>query len=66
MIYGRRDHIVETRFGAQLDHALTRAGNTSVLLEMPWSEHAFDIIPNGLGGQIALSYTEQFMRWALR
>jgi hypothetical protein len=37
-----------------------------VLLELPWSEHAFDLIPNGLGGQIALSYTEQFIRWALR
>jgi len=66
LIYGRRDHIVEARFGAQLNSALTRAGNTSVLLEMPWSEHAFDIIPNGLGGQIALAYTEQFMRWAIR
>ena len=66
LIYGRRDHIVEARFGSQLNRALTRAGNTSVLLEIPWSEHAFDIIPNGLGGQIALSYTEQFMRWAIR
>jgi acetyl esterase/lipase len=66
LIYGRRDHIVEARFGQQLDRALTRAGATSVLLELPWSEHAFDIIPNGLGGQIALSYTEQFIRWALR
>jgi acetyl esterase/lipase len=66
LIYGRRDHIVEARFGEQLDRALTRAGNTSVLLELPWSEHVFDLIPNGLGGQISLSYTEQFIRWALR
>ena len=66
LIYGRRDHIVEARFGEQMDRALTRAGSTSVLLEIPWSEHAFDLIPNGLGGQIALSYTEQFIRWALR
>jgi acetyl esterase/lipase len=65
-IYGSRDHIVEARFGRQLDRALTQAGATSVLLELPWSEHAFDLIPNGLGGQIALSYTEQFIRWALR
>jgi acetyl esterase/lipase len=66
LIYGRRDHIVEARFGEELDRALTRAGATSVLLEIPWSEHAFDLIPNGLGGQIALSYTEQFIRWAVR
>ena len=65
LIYGRRDHIVEARFGEQLDRALTHAGSRSVLLEIPWSEHAFDIVPNGLGGQIALSYTEQFIRWAL-
>jgi acetyl esterase/lipase len=66
LIYGRRDHIVEARFGLQLDRALKHAGNTSVLLEIPWSEHAFDIIPNGLAGQIALHYTEQFIRWAVR
>jgi acetyl esterase/lipase len=66
LIYGTRDHIVEARFGRQLDRALTQAGATSVLLELPWSEHAFDLIPNGLGGQISLSYTEQFIRWALR
>ena len=66
LIYGRRDHIVEARFGSQLSRALARAGNTSLFLEIPWSEHAFDVIPNGLGGQIALSYTEQFMRWAIR
>ena len=66
LIYGHRDHIVEARFGEQMDRALKQAGSTSVLLELPWSEHAFDIIPNGLGGQIALSYTEQFIRWAIR
>jgi acetyl esterase/lipase len=66
LIYGRRDHIVEARFGEQLNRALTRAGSKSVLLELPWSEHAFDFLPNGLGGQIALSYTEQFIRWAIR
>jgi acetyl esterase/lipase len=65
LIYGRRDHIVEARFGRQLDRALKHAGATSVLLELPWSEHAFDVIPNGLGGQIALYYTERFMSWAV-
>jgi acetyl esterase/lipase len=64
LIYGRRDHVVEARFGEQLDRALKRTGTTSVLLELPWSEHAFDFIPNGLGGQIALHYTERFISWA--
>jgi acetyl esterase/lipase len=61
LIYGKRDHIVEARFGEQVDRALKRSGSTSVLLEVPWSEHAFDVLPNGLGGQVSLYYVEQFL-----
>jgi acetyl esterase/lipase len=64
--YGSRDHIVEARYGRQLDAALKRAGVTSVLLELPWSEHAFDAVPNGLGRGIALRYTERFIAWAVK
>jgi acetyl esterase/lipase len=64
-IYGTRDHIVEARFGRMLDAALTRAGATSVLLELPWSEHSFDAVPNGMGRQIAMRYTERFIAWAV-
>ena len=64
-IYGSRDHIVEARFGRKLDAALAGAGATSVLLELPWSEHAFDAVPNGMGRQVALSYTERFIAWAV-
>lgn len=66
LMYGKRDHIVEARFGEQLDRALKKAGTTSVLLELPWSEHAFDELPNGLGGQIGLYYTEAFLTAVLR
>jgi acetyl esterase/lipase len=66
LLYGSRDHSVEPRFGRQLDRALKQAGNASFLLELPWSEHAFDIVPNGLGGQIALYYMERFIAWAVR
>ena len=65
-LYGHHDHVVEARFGRQIDRALKKSGNMSVLLELPWSEHAFDIVPNGLGGQVALYYTERFISWALR
>jgi acetyl esterase/lipase len=65
-IYGSRDHVVEARFGRQIDRALKRSGHTSVLLELPWSEHAFDIVPNGLGGQISLYYIERFIAWETR
>ncbi len=64
-LYGTRDHIVEARFGRMLDAALEKAGATSVLLELPWSEHSFDAVPNGMGRHIALSYTERFIAWAV-
>jgi acetyl esterase/lipase len=66
LIYGARDHIVEARFGRELHDRLQEKGATSVLLEIPWAEHAFDALPNGLSGQIALYYTERFFAWALR
>ena len=64
-VYGSRDHIVEARFGRMLDAALRKAGATSVLLELPWSEHSFDAVPGGMGGHIALRYTERFIAWAV-
>lgn len=65
LLYGRRDHVVEARFGRMLDERLRSTGTTSVLLEIPWAEHAFDIIPSGLSSQIALYYVERFLAWAL-
>src|SRR5688500_11964960 len=64
-IYGSRDHVVEARFGRMLDSALKQAGATSVFLELPWSEHSFDAVPNGMARRIALSYTERFIAWAV-
>jgi acetyl esterase/lipase len=66
LVYGARDHIVAPRFGRELDERLREAGARSVLLEIPWAEHAFDAVPNGVSGQIALYYTERFLAWALR
>ena len=66
LLYGARDHIVEARFGRQLDTQLRALGARSVYLEIPWAEHAFDVLPSGLSGQIAIYYTERFLAWALR
>ena len=66
LVYGARDHVVAPRFGRALHDRLRQAGAVSVLLELPWAEHAFDALPNGLSGQIALYYTERFLAWALR
>ena len=66
LVYGARDHTVEARFGRELNDRLQEHGATSVLLEIPWAEHAFDALPSGLSAQIALYYTERFLAWALR
>jgi len=66
LIYPKRDHLVLPRFGQQLHEKLQAAGNQTVLLEIPWAEHAFDAVFNGVSNQLALYYTERFLAWALR
>jgi acetyl esterase/lipase len=61
LVYGARDHVVEARFGRRLDERLHREGVSSALLELPWAEHAFDVVPNGLGAQVELFYVERFL-----
>ena len=60
-IHGTRDHVVLPIFSRELHAKLTELGAKSVLLEIPWAEHAFDALPNGLSGQVALYYTERFL-----
>ena len=64
LIYGARDHVVLPRFGAVLAGRLRAAGGTAVFLEIPWAEHAFDSVSNGLSGQLSLYYAERFLSWA--
>jgi acetyl esterase/lipase len=64
-LYGARDQVVEARWGRLLHERLMTTGTVSILLELPWAEHAFDAIPNGPGGQIAIYYVERFLAWAL-
>jgi acetyl esterase/lipase len=65
LVHGSRDHIVEVRFARNMHKRLRDANNTSVLLEIPWAEHAFDSIFQGPSNQLALYYTERFLAWAL-
>lgn len=66
LIYGGRDHIVQAKFGRYLSEKLRTADNIVTFLEIPWAEHAFDAVPNGISNQIALYYTERFLAWAMR
>lgn len=60
-IHGGRDHVVPPAFARALHEQLKSNGARALLLEIPWAEHAFDFMPNGLSGQIALYYTERFL-----
>jgi acetyl esterase/lipase len=60
LIYGARDHIVEARFGRELDTKLKAVGVSSIYLEIPWAEHAFDKVP-GLSVRLTQPYVERFL-----
>lgn len=66
LVYAGRDHIVQPKFGRQLYEQLRSTGNRAVWLELPWAEHSFDAVFNGVSNQIALYYTERFLAWALK
>ncbi len=66
LIYGQRDHIVQSKFGRKLYEQLQRTGNQAIFLEIPWAEHAFDAIFQGVTSQVALYYTERFLAGALK
>jgi acetyl esterase/lipase len=64
-IYGLRDHVVLPQFGRDLHARLRTAGARSVLLEIPWADHAFDELPSGLSGQLSLYCIERFLAAAM-
>ncbi len=66
LIYGGRDHIVMSKFGKFLAQALEAKQNKVVFIEIPWADHAFDAVFQGVSNQFALYYTERFLAWALR
>ena len=66
LIYGGRDHIVMSKFGKGLAQALEAQQNKVVFIEIPWADHAFDAVFQGISNQFALYYTERFLVWALR
>ena len=66
LIYGGRDHIVMSKFGKRLAQALSDQNNQAVFIEIPWADHAFDSVFQGISHQFALYYTERFLAWTLR
>lgn len=66
LVYGGRDHIVQAKFGRTLSERLRAVGSRAIFLEIPWAEHAFDAVFNGVSNQLALYYTERFLAWTLQ
>lgn len=66
LVYAGRDHIVEAKFGRFLYKQLQSTGNRAIMLEIPWAEHAFDAVFNGVSNQLALYYTERFLAHTLK
>lgn len=62
---GKRDRMVDPRQSRRLYDKLQEYDIPSVLLELPWANHAFDFAINGPGGQISLKYLTQFLAWVL-
>jgi acetyl esterase/lipase len=66
LVYGGQDHIIQAKFGRTLGDRLQAVGSQVIFLEIPWAEHAFDAVFNGVSNQLALYYTERFLAWALQ
>jgi len=60
LIGGARDELVRIAFQHKMRDALRVHQNTVASLELPWSNHAFDTIPNSIGGQFVRYYLERF------
>lgn len=65
LIYGGKDHVVQAKYGRALNQQLQAVGSRAIFLEIPWADHSFDSVFNGVSSQLALYYTERFLAWAL-
>ena len=65
LIYGGKDHIIQSKYGRYLAQKLRSQGNKAIFIEIPWADHAFDAVFSGLSNQLALYHTERFLAWAL-
>jgi acetyl esterase/lipase len=65
LIYGGKDHIIQSKYGKYLTQKLKSEGNQAIFIEIPWADHAFDAVFSGISNQLALYYTERFLAWAL-
>lgn len=65
LIIGLRDALVRPEQQRELRDTLRAHGDAVAAIELPWSNHAFDTIPGGLGGSLAMQTTDRFLRATL-
>ncbi len=61
LICGLRDSLVRIDFQRAMRDALRARGDRVVAIELPWSNHVFDDVPNGLGSSIATPAVRRFL-----
>ena len=66
LLYGGADHLVKPSFNRDAAAAFRAAGGRVVQVELPWAEHGFDMVPGGLGAQLATQVIVRFLEGALR
>jgi acetyl esterase/lipase len=66
LIFGGRDHVVKPEFNRAAAQALRAARVPVIAVELPWAEHAFDLAPTGLGGQLAFNVISDFLEVNLK
>ncbi len=66
LIIGDRDLLVRPEQQRALRDALRAHHDRVVAIELPWSNHAFDALPGGLGGTLARRETLRFLAATLR
>ncbi|GAC1443194.1 MAG: hypothetical protein NVSMB59_07300 [Vulcanimicrobiaceae bacterium] len=58
---GLRDALVRPQQQRELRDALRAHGDAVVAIELPWSNHAFDAVPGGLGETLVRGVTDRFL-----
>jgi len=61
LVVGLRDLLVRPEQQRALRDALRARHDAVAAIEIPWSNHAFDAVPSGLGGTIARRETTRFL-----
>lgn len=66
LIAAGRDHIVNLQFESVLRDRLRREGVRVEYVELPWTDHAFEIVYAGFHNRIALWYVHRFLERTLQ